>query len=408
MLQIRNLYFLVILILSQSLIAQKKILVFYCAGGAGHIAVKNGLNYYLSDYIIESKNLLTEVLHPLDPVKKITFGFWTGEDFYNYCLKNRWPSVISRLVSIGSWSVKRQFDAVCDLIDQEIDKTKPDMIISVIPFLNGPLAQITHKRNLPFIVLTNDLDTTNYICNLTNAYRFTNMKYTIAFKDKDILEKIIPAKLLKSQIVVTGFPIRPSFLEQKRNKKNIRETFSIPENKPAIMILMGGTGSMANYKYVKTLSKSKLDAHLIVCIGRNEKIKKLINKIKLPQNITISVVGFTDQIADLMSVSDLLITKSGPNSICEAMSMNLPMIIDRTERPTWWEELNITFVKKHKIADVITSFRHAKKTIEKYIKDKKYRLNKKRRLKKFKKEDYGSNIKKLVDQEFKNSENNLS
>ena len=84
-----------------------------------------------------------------------------------------------------------------------------------------------------------------------------------------------------------------------------------------VMVFMGGAGSLASYRYVRTLAKLAMPMHILVCLGRNMRLSRNINKILLPPEVTLTIIGFTDRIADLMSISDVLITKPGPGSVCE-------------------------------------------------------------------------------------------
>ena len=173
----------------------------------------------------------------------------------------------------------------------------------------------------------------------------------------------------------------------------------MPSDKPVVMILMGGAGSYGCVRYVKNLARiENIEMHLVVCLGRNENLKKKISQINLPKNITISMIGFTDRISDLMAVSDLLITKPGPGSACEAIASNLPMILDVTNKPLWWEQMNIDFVISHGFGDSVKNFRNLPELICKYLKDKKHLESVKKKIVKFKKTDFRKNIKNLLQQ----------
>src|SRR3972149_5676114 len=122
------------------------------------------------------------------------------------------------------------------------------------------------------------------------------------------------------------------------------------------MMLMGAQGSRASYEFAKKIAKLKLPAHLLVCLGKNEELKSKINKIKFNSNISVTTIGFTSRISDLMAASDLILTKPGPNSISEAMYMNLPMILDGSTKILFWEKLNIKLVKANKLGLVVDRY----------------------------------------------------
>lgn len=375
--------------------AKKRIVLFMCKGGGGHIAVAKGLNEYLKDdYDVTTLNIFQDVIGPFDTLRTLSFGKMAGEDFYNFCLQCRWTTVANNFVTLGRWGVNLRQNTIEWLMLEFFKFEKPDLIISVIPMLDGALLNVAQKLEVPLLIITNDLDSTNYINGIKDP-KYPKLCYTLAFDDKYIREKIVPANIPAHQIRVTGFPLRPEFFK-KKNRKAIKKDFALPDDKPIVMLLMGGAGSLANYRYVRALAKMDTPMHLIVCLGRNETLKKNISKILLPSHITTTVIGFTDRIADLMAVSDVIITKPGPGSICEAIASHLPMIIDQTSGTLWWEGLNIDFVKRNGFGDVITNFKEVPTILKKYLENKGYRETIKNRMENFKGVNFSETIKPLV------------
>ena len=54
-----------------------------------------------------------------------------------------------------------------------------------------------------------------------------------------------------------------------------------------------------------------------------------------------------------MAAADLLVTKSGPGTIFEALHSDLPMVVDATTRVIRWEAMNISFVEEHDLGAVL-------------------------------------------------------
>lgn len=108
-----------------------------------------------------------------------------------------------------------------------------------------------------------------------------------------------------------------------------------------------------------------LELELNVCTGRNKKIAAKIDKYLLsngasrtptgayvlPSGMIIHVRGYLSNLAELMAVSDLVITKTGSCTVNEAIYLEKKVILDNTERSTAryfaWEEFNIPFVEKY-------------------------------------------------------------
>ncbi len=374
---------------------KKKIAIFTSKGGGAHKSASQAITYYLkNDYEILIVNPFEDIFESLDPINRLSFNTVKGEDLYNFFLKNRWNRMINLLGDFGEYYTRTHQRRMIKCLQKYIQNNKPDMIISVVPYTNSATFTVAKEYKVPFLIVPADMDARTYILDI-NANDYEKFALSLPFDDSLLLEKIDEDLIPEERIKFLGFPLRSTFLE-KKDKQKIKKEFSIPKDKKVIMILMGATGSSAVYSYVKKISKSKLNLHLIVCIGREESLIEQLKKIKLPKNITTSVIGFTDKAADLMAISDLLITKSGPTSLCEAIQMNLPVLIDNTSISLKWEKISSEFVRKHDLGKVITNFNQVNKFLEKLLKNEDEIKLIKDRMNNFKTKNFKTKLKTLV------------
>jgi UDP-N-acetylglucosamine:LPS N-acetylglucosamine transferase len=375
---------------------KKKIIIFSSIGGGGHAAVSKGLSKYLCDsYDVKVINAFQEVFGSIDSIGTITFGRVYGEDFYNFCLRCRWTNFIGRFARTGMWYYRWRNDELEKLAIEYFKKQKPDLVISVIPMINGGLFGACQKEDIPFLIVTNDLDTGNYVNGLSKP-DYKKFHYTLAFEDESLREKIQQAQIPQEQVSITGFPLRPEFFT-KKDVPALKKEFKIPEGKPVVMVFMGGAGSLASYPYVRNLAKMKTPMHIIACLGRNERLKMNIKKIALPEGVTISVLGFTDRIADLMAISDVLITKPGPGSVCEGLESCVPMILDLTGGAIYWENLNVDFIVGHEFGEGLTDFKQLGIVLKKYLNDTAFTSSLKNKMRQFKRKRFDKKIKKIIE-----------
>ena len=160
---------------------KKNIVVFYCLGGGGHVSVANGLCRYLGDrYDITVVNSLRTVFGPIDTLGTLTFGKVCGEDLYNFFLRCGWTNLIGYYAHGGTSYMTWRHKTLVKLTMSYFKESKPDLVISVMPFINGALLEACENLDIPFIVLTNDLDTTNYVNGLVLPRR-EKFCYTLAF-----------------------------------------------------------------------------------------------------------------------------------------------------------------------------------------------------------------------------------
>jgi len=375
---------------------KKKIIIFTSKGGYGHKAACQALKQTLSDrYDLTIINPFQDLLGSIDPLRTITRGRIDGEDMYNSLLRNCWSrslGIICKYIAPVAMRLRRR--SIERNILQYVQEKKPHMIISVIPFLNLPISNVAKKLQVPFLLVTLDGDLTNWVFRLKRMTH-TNYVVTIGFQTPKTRKILRQCGINDKRILHTGFPLRADFLE-KKDKHKIRQAWHIEDNKFTIMLLMGGAGSKVMYRYVKKIAKFGENIHLIACVGRDKRMLKKLEDMKINKNVTLSVVPFTNRISDLMAISDLLITKSGPGTINEALHMRLPMLIDKTSPPVFWERANIRFVQKNGFGDVVTRFGLLKRLVRKYKNDKAYYQYKKKKLATFSKRYFSRTIKKIV------------
>jgi processive 1,2-diacylglycerol beta-glucosyltransferase len=346
-------------------------------------------------YEVVVVNIITEIWEDFDPIPKLTFGHCTAEDLYNYFLRNSWHRAINFLDSFGEWRMEMLKEELSEVAADYLRETKPDLVISVMPIIDPYVLYAAEKNDIPFLVVNLDLNAGFYL-NGVHKPEYKKFYFTLPFDHPLLYEKIAFADLPATCIKPIGVPLRYSFFKP-HNKQQIKKEFNIPKNVPTIMIMMGAQGSRLSYEYVKALAKSKDRMHLVVCIGHNETQRKRIEKIKLPSNVTMTIVGFTDKIADLMSVSDLLITKPGSNSVCEALHMQIPLLLSCIGgNVIRWEQTNVEFIIANQLGDAIIRIKDVRCLVHEWLTDKELRKTFKKNVQKFNQNNFYKSFDRLV------------
>ena len=373
----------------------KKIIIYTSSGGSGHISVSKALKTYLEkDYDNVTSFIFDDVLKPMDLMSTLTFQKYSGEDFYNYFVSKKYYTILNMLIRIGLWYFRIRKKRVFQLINEHIKKQKPDLVISLVPIINNTIFDVAKQHNLPFLLIPTDLDATTFIYGIKNP-DYSKFHIALTFEDKDILQTIKSANIQQNQISITGSVLRPDFFEQK-NKTKLKESLHIVPDIPIVMVLMGGMGSTEIIKFAKNLATLPTPAHLLLCLGINEKVRKKIQNLVFPSHITYSLIGFTERISDLMAIADILITKSGSVSVCEAIYMQVPMLLDATSTILLWERFNHDFITKHQFGDVIKQYDEIVPKVTKLLSDKKQLQYIKYNLTSYEKKHGGEEIKKLI------------
>ncbi len=331
--------------------SKKRIVIFTSTGGGGHMAATCALQSYLEDkYTIIPYFPIME--H--DPMKAMLFGYGDGEDTYNYLITRKYYNVINLMARGSAWYYKTYHDMVVHDFIKYFEEIEPDFVISVIPFVNKALLEAAKKKNIPFLLMPTDLDMRTFINNIDEP-DYEKFHLALAFENNDMKQQVKNANIPSEQASVCGFPLREDFFTAK-DIMSIKNRYSIPTDKPAVLVLMGAAGSYASYRYVKQLTLVESPLHVIVVLGRNEILRPKLEELILPDNMTMTVLGFTQDIASLMAISDLCITKSGSVSFCEAIYSNLPMLLDKTTSVLRWERFNHSYTENNNLGYIIKRY----------------------------------------------------
>lgn len=338
----------------------KKLLLLSSYGGYGHIAAANTLDGLLGDeYEIE-------VVYPIKELR--FFGIPSGESFYNFLISNnmiRLNNWITR--HVGKYIFSPHEEKTCRMIQRHIEEKKPDILISLIPFIDYPATEAARKAGIPCLFVTTDYDLHNWVFALEKC-TLSNLRVVIGADlpttRGSLLEKGIPEEAIET----IGLPLRPGFLNVKP-KEELRELYNIPDGKPVVLIMMGGTGARSISAYTKTLLESDLNIHLVVCTGKKTGLADQLKKIEPKNGNSVDILPFVEDIGSLFALADLLITKPGPGTINEAFSMKLPILIDGTGVPIFWEVANRDLVLQYKVGECIWSLDETVNLTKKYLFD---------------------------------------
>ena len=95
--------------------------------------------------------------------------------------------------------------------------------------------------------------------------------------------------------------------------------------------------------------------------------EEIVNNNRAQNNVKI--IGFSNEVPKLMSISDLVVTKPGGLTTSESLASNLPMVV--INPIPGQEEENAEFLKEKGIAVWIKKTDDSKEVIKKLLSDKK-------------------------------------
>ncbi|HBV86435.1 MAG TPA: UDP-N-acetylglucosamine--LPS N-acetylglucosamine transferase [Desulfosporosinus sp.] len=216
---------------------------------------------------------------------------------------------------------------------QEFD---PDLIVCTYPTVSSILAQLRleHILQVPVVTIITDYTVHGHWIHPGVD------RYMVACEE--VKEMLVTAGILEQRIHVTGIPISPKFEKEKDLESIISKLGLNPDL--ATFLVMGAYGNSESIKKICTKLADSGQVQLIIVCGNDEKLYHSMQDVATSACNPLVLLGYVDNMEELMSVADLIITKSGGLTVTEALTMHLPLVIYKPIPGQ--EEENASFVQR--------------------------------------------------------------
>ncbi len=166
---------------------------------------------------------------------------------------------------------------------------------------------------------------------------------------KETGEALIVKGAKSDRVKDLGIPIDQKFFFTNRvNKEKVFRQLHLVESLPVVLVMGGGQGFGPIKAVIKGFNKFSPSFQLVVVCGRNQKLREEIEKESSFLHYPIKILGYAENIDELMKISSLVITKPGGLTVSECLACGLPMII--TNPIPGQEALNAQFLLEHRLA----------------------------------------------------------
>ena len=128
------------------------------------------------------------------------------------------------------------------------------------------------------------------------------------------------------RITVSGIPVRPG-LADAVDREAVLRRYDLRPDWPILLISAGAAGGAYTQTIVQQTMRMTNDFQAVVVCGRNDQLKSQIEGLTAFQRDRYRVLGYTNDMADLMRAAALFIGKPGGLSSSECMAAGLPMVL---------------------------------------------------------------------------------
>lgn len=191
-----------------------------------------------------------------------------------------------------------------------IKKLKPDIVFSKGGFVSVPVVLAASHKRIPVIIHESDMTP-----GLANKIAMRGADKICCNFPETV--KYLPVK----KAVLTGSPIRKELLSGNRLSGSRLCGFN--SLKPVILVVGGSTGAVKVNNAVRQILPQLLEDYQVVHLCGKGKTDESLNNT--PGYVQFEYIN--EEMRDLFSLSDIVISRAGANAICELLALHKPNLL---------------------------------------------------------------------------------
>jgi 1,2-diacylglycerol 3-beta-galactosyltransferase len=216
---------------------------------------------------------------------------------------------------------------------------RPDLVLSVHSMVNHVPLRVLRRQvgsHVPFVTMVTDMVTVH------PSWCCPEVDYCMV-PTEEARRAAIRFGMRAESVEVVGQPVSLSFASRVGAKGEVRARLDLDLARPCVLVVGGGDGVGPIYETTRAIANMVPDAQMVVVCGHNDGLRQQLDSVNW--EIPTKICGFVDNMPELMSASDLLVTKAGPGTLAEAWIAGLPVIV--SSYTPGQETANVQYVVDH-------------------------------------------------------------
>jgi UDP-N-acetylglucosamine:LPS N-acetylglucosamine transferase len=293
---------------------------------------------------------------------------------YNWLLRNKqhWMKYYYWLINRFRPETREFFHSRCiGYVRGLFERWCPHIVVSVHPLTQHIFARVLKELGLaeriPLVTVVTDPyygfwkgwacdDVRLYLCATEEARR-------------QLIDYGIPAERIK----VSGMPVHPKFSFPGDHAAQVaRKELGLDPEKFTVFLNAGWEGGGNIPQIFRELVRGELDVQAIFLAGKNEALKNEAQNIAAEAKFPIKVIGYSDEVEQLMRAANVMISKLGGLTTFEALSCRVPIIADATTAPMPQEASTVNLIVKNGAAVALQRASDIVPVVRRMIEDSKH------------------------------------
>ena len=299
--------------------AAPRVLILSASYGSGHNAVARALEASLQAAGAETRIVdhFRDLVHP-------AFDRWSRRLYaailrrapavwgFGYWVGDRLSPSSGLVFGMGSLGTPR----LLSLLERE----RPDLVVSTHPTPAGALSDLRRRgvTRIPHALVYSDFAVhRQWIPPLVDLH---------CVPAEGVRADLIARGVAPDRVLASGLPVRAEF-EQPTDPTSARRALGLDLERPVVLAMAGAFGWTGDLPAATgVLRDLPVPLQALIVAGHDGALRARLKESVRGAGRRVRVLGYTDEMRQLMAAADLLVTKAGGVSLAEAIACDLPVV----------------------------------------------------------------------------------
>jgi UDP-N-acetylglucosamine:LPS N-acetylglucosamine transferase len=293
---------------------------------------------------------------------------------YNWLLRNKqhWMKYYYWLINRFRPETREFFHTRCiGYVRDLFERWCPHIVVSVHPLTQHIFARVLKELGLadriPLVTVVTDPYYgfwKGWACDDVRLYLVAT---------EDARRQLIDYGIAPDRIKVSGMPVHPKFSFPGDDAARVaRKALGLDPEKFTVFVNAGWEGGGNIPLIFSELVRGELDVQAIFLAGKNAGLRNQAEMIAAEAKFPIKVIGYSDEVEQLMHAANVMISKLGGLTTFEALSCRVPIIADVTTQPMPQEAGTVNLISKSGAAVMLQRASDIVPVVHRMIEDSKH------------------------------------
>src|SRR5256714_4373131 len=254
---------------------------------------------------------------------------------YNWLLRNKqhWMKYYYWLINRFRPETREFFHSRCiGYVRELFQRWCPHIVVSVHPLTQHIFARVLKELGLAERIPLVTVVTDPYY-GFWKGWACDDVTLYLVASD-EARRQLIDYGISPERIKISGMPVHPKFSFPGDDAARVaRMALGLDAEKFTVFVNAGWEGGGNIPDIFRELVRGELDVQAIFLAGKNEALKSEAESIAGEAKFPIKVIGYSEEVEQLMRAANVMISKLGGLTTFEALSCRVPIIADAITKP---------------------------------------------------------------------------